>query len=258
MIAKIIAYGSTRYEALGRLRRAMADTFVVIDGGTTNKSFVIDLLNQGEVTSGTPEWADTGWIDRVREQGRLDNTRNNGAALVVASIEAYLADETVERARFFDTARRGRPLANHDLVRPVELKLRGVTHQVRTLRTGPTTFAVHIGAGDDGRLVNAEFTHLDEFTSRLRIGCTTHRVLIDSSGPIQMIEVDGQTHRVSRDEGGVLRAQAPALVVATPVAEGDVVAAGDRVLVLESMKMETIVPAPFAATVKQIAVRAGT
>nr|WP_231980121.1 acetyl-CoA carboxylase biotin carboxyl carrier protein subunit [Tessaracoccus coleopterorum] len=51
-------------------------------------------------------------------------------------------------------------------------------------------------------------------------------------------------HRVSRDEGGVLRSPAPALVVATPVAVGDTVEAGAPIVVLESMKMETVIPAP--------------
>ncbi len=68
MIAKIIAYGRTRDEALGRLRRAVADTAVVLEGGATNKSFVLDLLDQPEVIDGS---ADTGWIDRVRGEGRL-------------------------------------------------------------------------------------------------------------------------------------------------------------------------------------------
>ena len=66
------------------------------------------------------------------------------------------------------------------------------------------------------------------------------------------------THRVSRDEGGVLRSPAPALVVATPVAVGDVVASGAPVLVLESMKMETVLPAPFAARVKELLVATGS
>ena len=66
------------------------------------------------------------------------------------------------------------------------------------------------------------------------------------------------THRVSRDEGGVLRSPAPALVVATPVAVGDEVAAGAPVLVLESMKMETVLPAPFAARVKELLVATGS
>ena len=49
MIAKIIAYGRTRDEALARLRRAMTSTTVVIEGGACNKSFVLDLLAQPEV-----------------------------------------------------------------------------------------------------------------------------------------------------------------------------------------------------------------
>jgi hypothetical protein len=75
---------------------------------------------------------------------------------------------------------------------------------------------------------------------------------------VQLVEVDGVTHRVSRDEGGVMRSPAPALVVATPVAVGDEVAAGAPVLVLESMKMETVLPAPFAGRVKELLVAAGS
>ena len=52
MIAKIIAVGSTREEALARLRRAMSETTVVIEGGATNKSFILDLLDQPEVADG--------------------------------------------------------------------------------------------------------------------------------------------------------------------------------------------------------------
>ncbi|MGO4957173.1 ATP-binding protein [Luteococcus sp. Sow4_B9] len=260
MIAKVIAHGATRDEALARLRRAMADTHVVIDGGTTNKSFVLDLLDQPAVVdgSGPDGWADTGWIDRTRAAGGLQRSTHSGAALVIAGIEAYLAAEDVERARFLDTARRGRPLANHELGRPIDLKLRGTTHQVRVLRVGPHDFEVRLGAADEYSTVLTGFVRLDEFTARLSIADRTHRVLLGHPGPVQTIEVDGQVHRVSRDEGGVLRSQAPALVVATPVAEGDVVAAGDRVLVLESMKMETIIAAPFAARVKEVAVRAGS
>jgi acetyl/propionyl-CoA carboxylase alpha subunit len=83
MIAKIIAYGRDRDEALGRLRRAMVETTVIIAGGATNKSFVLDLLDQPEVIDAS---ADTGWIDRVRAQGRLVAQRGSAVALAVAAI----------------------------------------------------------------------------------------------------------------------------------------------------------------------------
>ena len=85
MIAKIIAYGRTRDEALARLRRALGQTTVIIEGGVTNKSFLLDLLDQPEVIDGS---ADTGWIDRVRGQGRLVSHEHSGIALIAAAIEA--------------------------------------------------------------------------------------------------------------------------------------------------------------------------
>ncbi|HEU5265151.1 MAG TPA: carboxyl transferase domain-containing protein, partial [Jatrophihabitans sp.] len=75
---------------------------------------------------------------------------------------------------------------------------------------------------------------------------------------MHFVEVDGVAHRVSRDEGGVLRSPAPALVVATPLAVGAEVEAGAPVLVLESMKMETVLRAPFRARLKECAVSVGS
>ena len=70
--------------------------------------------------------------------------------------------------------------------------------------------------------------------------------------------MDGVAHRVSRDEGGVVRSPAPALVVATPVAVGDEVEADAPILVLESMKMETVLRAPFRARVRECRVSVGS
>ncbi len=255
MIAKIIAFGRDRDEALARLRRAMSETVVVIDGGATNKSFILDLLDEPEVIDGS---ADTGWIDRVRDEGRLQATSHTGAALVAAGIEAYDAAEAVERSRFFDAARGGRPQAQHSVGRPMELKLRAATYKLTVLRVGQDCYRVEVASGDESVTVDARLQRLDDYNARLTVGERTYRVVLGDCGPVQLIEVDGVAHRVSRDEGGVLRSPAPALVVATPVAVGDEVAAGGRVLVLESMKMETVVPAPFAARVKELLVGPGS
>ncbi|MGO1974654.1 MAG: carboxyl transferase domain-containing protein [Propionibacteriaceae bacterium] len=256
MIAKIIAHGRTREEALARLRRAMAETQVLINGGATNKSFILDLLDQPEVIDGS---ADTGWIDRVRTEGRLESTRHSGVALVVAGIEAYLEGEAIERSRLFETARGGRPQAQHAVGRPIELQLRGSTYAVTVLQVGPHRFRVTLGPRDGATsTVEAVLERLDQYTARLTIEDVTHRLLTAAHGPVHLVEVDGVMHRVSRDEGGVLRSPAPALVVATPVAAGDQVEVGVPVLVLESMKMETILPAPYPATVRELLVSVGS
>ncbi len=257
MIAKIIAYGRTRTEALGRLRRAMRETTAVIEGGSTNKSFILTLLDQPAVIHGAgPEgWADTGWIDRVRAAGGLVSDAHAGVALVAAGVLAYEENEAREVARLLETAHGGRPQVQHQVGRPVELKLRGVVHPVTVLKVGAERYRVTVGGGDP---VDARLERLDDFHGRIHLTGTTHQLVTASHGPVLVVEVDGVTHRVSRDEGGVVRSPAPALVVATPVRVGDQVAAGAPVLVLESMKMETVIPAPFAATVRELLVSTGS
>ena len=252
MIAKIIASGRNRDEALGRLRRAVAETTVVIEGGATNKSFILDLLDQPEVIDGS---ADTGWIDRVRGEGRLVARHRSGIALVAAGIEAYEDEEQVEVNRLLETARGGRPQVQHKVGRAVDLKLRGAVHKILVMRTGPHRFRVTV---DDHEPLDASLERIDAYSSRLTVEGSRYRLITASHGPVHLVEVDGATHRVSRDEGGVLRSPAPALVVATPAAAGSQVAAGAPVLVLESMKMETVLPAPFAATVKELLVSTGS
>ncbi|MEN0071927.1 MAG: biotin carboxylase N-terminal domain-containing protein, partial [Propionicimonas sp.] len=251
MIAKIIASGRTRAEALGRLRRAMAETTVIIDGGTTNKSFIIELLGRPEVIDGT---ADTGWIDRTRAAGGLVADRHWGVALVAAAIEAYQEVEQREVAQLLETAHGGRPQAQHASGLPVDLKLRGAAHRLVVFRTGPDRYRVRVGDA----VVDARLERLDDAHGRLDLGGERFRIVTDTHGPVHLIEVDGITHRVSRDEGGVLRSPAPALVVATPVATGGQVAAGAPVVVLESMKMETVITAPFDARVRELLVVAGS
>ncbi len=261
MIAKIIAYGRTRTEALGRLRRAMADTTVVIEGGATNKGFVLALLEQPEVVDGEAAgvpWADTGWIDRVRAEGRLVTDRHSGVALVAAAIEAYEVEEQVEVVRLLETAHGGRPQVQHKSGWSVDLKLRGSTYHVTVLHVGPHRYRVTVQDGATEHTVDADLERIDGFRSRLTIGERRFRLVTAAHGPLHLVEVDSVTHRVSRDEGGVLRSPAPALVVATPAQVGHEVAAGAPVLVLESMKMETVLHAPFPARVKELLVMTGS
>ncbi len=258
MIAKIIAYGRTRDEALARLRRAMAETTVVIEGGATNKSFILDLLDQSEVVDGKAGWADTSWIDRVRAEGRLVVHEHSGIAVVAAGIEAYEDEAQVEITRLLESAHGGRPQVQHKVGRAVDFKLRGTAYKVTVLQIGQHRFRVNVAAGGVEHVVVADVERLDEFHTRLTVGDRRYRLVTATHGPVHLIEVNGVAHRVSRDEGGVLRSPAPALVVASPVVVGDVVAAGAPVLVLESMKMETVLRAPFAAKVRELLVMTGS
>ncbi|RJO78855.1 ATP-grasp domain-containing protein [Nocardia panacis] len=255
MIAKIIAYGRNREEALGRLRRAVAQTRVVIEGGATNKSFVLDLLNQPEVIDAS---ADTGWIDRVRGEGRLVSHRHSAVALAAAAIDAYEEQERAERQRLLSTASGGRPQVQHESGRPLDLKLRGIGYRVRVARIGAHRFRVGIESASETRTADVDLERFDAHAGQIVVNGVRYRLITGTHGPIHVVDVDGVTHRISRDEGGVVRSPAPALVVATPLEVGDEVEAGAPILVLESMKMETVLRAPFRARLKESTVSVGT
>ena len=206
MIAKIIAYGRDRDQALGRLRRAMAETTVIIEGGATNKSFVLDLLDQPEVIDAS---ADTGWIDRVRAEGRLVNHRHSAIALAAAAIEAYQDEEEVSRQRLLSTAHGGRPQVQHDPGRPLDLKLRGVGYRVSVARVGQRRFRVGISGGGDVHPADVELERFDAHSGQIVVNGLRFRLVSATHGPIHQIEVNGVTHRISRDEGGVVRSPRP-------------------------------------------------
>ncbi|MGW9306617.1 ATP-binding protein [Saccharomonospora azurea] len=255
MIAKIIAYGRDRDEALGRLRRAVADTSVLIEGGSTNKSFLLDLLDAPEVVDAS---ADTGWIDRVRGEGRLRSTRHAGVALAIAAIDSYTEAEQAEQQHLLSTAHGGRPQIRHSGPRSVELKLRGTGYRVTVARTAPRRYGVAIENGPVTHRIDVEIERHGEATGQLVAHGTRFRFVTGTHGPVHVVEVDGAVHRISRDEGGIVRSPAPALVVAAPVEVGAEVEAGAPVLVLESMKMETVLRAPFRAVLRERPVSIGS
>jgi acetyl/propionyl-CoA carboxylase alpha subunit/acetyl-CoA carboxylase carboxyltransferase component len=245
MVAKIIAWGRDRDEALARLRNALRETTVVIDGGTTNKSFLLDLLDREEVISGS---ADTGWLDRSGAGTATGPTPTADIALMAAAIDTYEAEEGVERAGFLASARGGRPRASHAVGRTVELSYPGQAYSITVGRLGPHGY--RIGA-DSGELV-VGVERLGEFESRLSLGDERFHI-VSVAGPTGfLVEVDGVSHRMSQDEAGLVRAAAPAVVVALPVSAGDEVEAGATLVVLESMKMETALRAPSAGRVREV------
>ena len=91
-----------------------------------------------------------------------------------------------------------------------------------------------------------------ESRSRLTIGRTAFGIVSTTQDSDQLVEVDGVAHRFSRDDAGVVRAPSSALVVGVDVAVDDVVEVGQRLAVIEAMKMEMAVPAPIRGRVRDV------
>ncbi|MGS0684166.1 ATP-binding protein [Nakamurella sp. GG22] len=248
MVAKIIAWGRDRDEAMARLRVALRETTVVVNGGTTTKAFLLELLDRPEVIDGT---ADTGWLDRV---GLTDGPRvapHADAALLYVGIDVYEEEETLERDSFYRSARGGRPRASHVVGREVELGYQGQTYSLNVAHVSPRRYRIEIGGSET---VEVELERMSAYESRLTVGDRRHHVVASTTPAGHLVEVDSVSHRISRDEGGIVRSPAPAVVVAVRAAAGTDVEAGDTVMILESMKMETAVRAPYAGRVREILV----
>ena len=245
MVAKVIAWGRDRSEAFARLRNALRETTVVIDGGTTTKSFLLSLLDKEEVISAS---ADTGWLDRTDAGTPAGPTVYADVAIIAAAIDAYDAEEARERAAFLSSARGGRPRASHTVGRTVELSYQGQAYKLGVGQIGPHRYQVD---GDSGDL-QVDLERLGQYESRLTLGDRRFSVVTVAGAAHFLVEVDGISHQISQDEAGLVRAPAPAVVVAVPVAVGDEVEAGQTLVVLESMKMETAVRSPYAGTVREV------
>ena len=249
MIAKIIAYGDTRAQAIARLRRAVADTMVAIDDGTTNQGFLLELLGRPELREGR---VDTGWLDRLQAAGDVQPVRHADAALVQAAIALTDEATAAARARFYALARRGRPHADAEADQTVDVLHRGSSYRLTVAQTGPRRYLVTV----DGARIEATVEQLTEHERRLTYGGRSYRTMTAVQDADLLVEVNGVPHRISRDEGGLVRAHSPGVVVAIPVSEGDEVQAGDVVAVTESMKMESSLTATVHGRVREVLVSA--
>jgi len=244
-IAEVVSWGRDREEARVRLRLALSNLLIALDGGTTNKGFLLDLLERPELLTGS---YDTGWIDRVALAGDLGGTQEADVALLVAAVDAADTEEGFARAQLFSSAARGRPRASGERGRTIELVHHGHDYAVEVLRTGRRRYQLAV----DGAEMTLTVKRLGPFQSRVEVGNRSASVVSAVQGGDHLVEVDGVPHRLRRRDGGIVRAPSPGVIVSLPVAAGEEVRAGDPVAVLESMKMERAVPAPFDGRVRHL------
>ncbi len=244
MIAKIIAWGRSRAEARARLSRALKQTATVIRGGTTNKAFLLDLLDRPDFVRGE---VDTTWLDTMMADGYTPPRRVD-IALLATAFQAYQAHDRRQEERLFASAERGRPEVGHETSHQVDVRVGGEAYRLRVCRCRPIRYHVEL----DGHAVEADVERSGRFELTLTVGGQSFDVLSVAQGPDYLVEVDGAVHRISGGEAGLVRAPAPAMVVAIPVSAGDEVAEGDVVAIVESMKLETALRAPAAGRVAEV------
>ncbi|HVU03790.1 MAG TPA: carboxyl transferase domain-containing protein, partial [Polyangiaceae bacterium] len=248
MVAKVLAHGNSREEARARLVRAALDARVVIEGGMTNKGFLLDVLTHPDFVRGGIH---TGWLDSA---GLARPTPPVIEALLVAAIHIYQDGRAALRQNFFAEASRGRPMnVPESQGTDVDLVYAGRPYRLHVFALGGWAYRVH----ESGRAMQCTLREEGAFSRQLITRDRTVQVLVSSSDVEIRIEVDGRLHRVERDVGGRVRAPAPSLLIELAVKPGDRVAAGDRLGLFEAMKCETAFHAPLSGIVREVSARPG-
>ncbi len=221
MLAKVVAHGATRREALARLTGALDETVVL--GLTTNLRFLRWLVRQAVVIRGEAR------IDT------LDVTWQPGDSDAVPPIPSERS--WAEAARLLDAGgwrmngpARARLVADDGKERWVVAGSAPAEPPIASVRAGET---VHLDI--DGRSV---------------------AIRVAAPPDVDRAAKAAAAHAHGGGPAGVV-APMPGAVLAVHVAVGAAVDAGDPLVTLEAMKMEHVVVAPGAGRVAEVGVRVG-
>ncbi len=224
-----------------RLAGGVAGAYVVLGAGATDRAAVLDRLGATRADAAAAPTA-------APDSGQDDDATRTAIAIVVAAIELDAASTARDRQRFLTSAARGRPTANPEGLRTIDLQVTGNRYRGRISCTGPRTCDLSI----DGHHLVATLEHGHGPERTVRIGGHRATIIWSVQGTDRLVEVDGQPIRVTAFRDGTVRAPLPGIVLRHLVEAGDVVAAGDPVAVLESMKLETVLSAPLAGRVEEL------
>jgi len=265
MIAKLIAHGRDRREALARLAAALGRTEVV--GVTTNAGFLKRLVEHPELLAGP---IDTGFVGRAIGELAPVGEAAPDAALAVAGLAEMLALDAAAKAAAARTGDRHSPWARAD-----GWRLNDTAHHDLVLHDGDRVAAVRMTAGAgawtarvDGRDLRLAGTLDGDGVLDVRIDGVRRAATVVAERERRVVFLDGRSWPLTladpyaigdTEEGGEGRlvAPMPAKVIRVAVAPGDRVARGDVLLVLEAMKMEHSMTAPADGVVATLAVAEG-
>src|SRR5258706_6952359 len=222
MLAKVIAHGRDRADALARLTDALDSTVVL--GLVTNLRFLRWLVRQAAVRDGQVRidtldriWPPDDWAARTKIPD--DAWRLAGAAL--------LEDDPSRDGWRLNASRR-----------------------------------IRLAIDDDERTVDLGTPAASPEPAHVRVGDIVFVDLAGRSVPIRIApppDVDRAARAAASHDAGPaeLLAPMPGAVIVVHRAAGEQVEAGDPVVTLEAMEMEHAVVAPVGGTVADLAVRPG-
>ncbi len=249
MIAKVIAFGATRDEAIARLARALEQTTLAIEGGTSNRAFLLALLKNDQVRT---DQTHVRWIDD--HVSTLQKRPDAALALCVAAINAHAKTMRERTAAFVASAARGRLAAPANTTTKVTLGFGGESYTLEVRERAPEAFSIAV----DGAVLHVAYTPRTPYTATLSASGRDYAVALSERGGTLLIDIGSGRYKIEQSGAGTVRAPMPSVLVDVRVRIGDQVSVGDHVATLEAMKTELPLRAASAGKVKAIFAAAGS
>ena len=263
MIAKLITTGPTREAARKLMIEALTDT--ALFGPRTNRDFLIACLENERFAAGD---FSTAFIAEQFSEADLANKTPDATALAVLGVRHYVIDRAAAAVRSLgvptplvnfatdETLRTPYKLAVGDDEFMMSVRSKSETHF--TVLVGDEAVELAVRAHDGTRMVvqRTDSEDAPQFVTQAYL-----------AGATLFATIDGQTYTCSNllmrntaaeDAGDGSRVVAPmhGRVIDVFVAKGDSVAAGDRLAIVEAMKMQHEILASVDGTVDEVLVAA--
>ena len=250
MVAKIIAHGQSRDQAVRQLQSALHD--LVALGVKTNQSFLRRSLAHPVFAAGQ---ATTAFI--AQHEAALLSAATDSRALAVA---AWL----LHQSGAVQPPREAARLA-HALPVGLQLQMGDATVRAQVTQTGPAQYTVQVGAQTHALQLVAHAAHsarviVDGVMQHVPWAREGHTLYLHFAGhPVQVNDLTRAAGTKPGEDGGdgKVRASMNGRVVAVRVAVGERVQAQQALVTLEAMKMEHVHAAPVAGTVTAVHVATG-
>ncbi|PHR56448.1 MAG: 3-methylcrotonyl-CoA carboxylase [Robiginitomaculum sp.] len=244
MIAKIIAWGETREIATARLRNALVNTRLF--GVTTNKAFLVDILDNAVFASGQ---ATTAFIGEAFNAQDLQGSETTAQTCVLASVLNYEYEAKTARenslgvnSELLNWGSQGRLMSEYKYAvgeDDIAFVLTTTGRNCYSAQIDDTLYEVTV------KSMSANAAVLDLNGTRMHVGHMAGKngqITIDIGGRIfELQNLCGITQSLLDETGGGGgRVVAPmhGTLLEILVKQGDEVKQGDRLAVLEAMKMQ--------------------
>ena len=246
MLAKMIAHGADRRQAIAGLREALQRTELA--GVEHNIAWLLRLLGHGEFAAGTHT---TNFAEHCAAELKPTDDQLAVASALVSTVLRHSGGDPWQRLDGFQAN-----LPHEQIVRFRHGRKRT---EVRLVATADG-FSV-LGLNDELALEDAQLdgdvlsARIDDRRIRVRViqqGNELFAIRAGATERLTLIEPDASAFGTAPESGARIVAPMPGRIVSINVAVGDRVAAEQVVVVLEAMKMEHNLRATEAGVVKTV------